>query len=119
MTRERRKERRRTFRHPVEVEQEFAGRRFSATVRNIGAGGMFIESREAFVEGDFVRLRFQVPGTASFISVEGQVMWCDPGDPAAQREPGAGVRYLDAPEWAVAAIRRFVEGSPAPGARGD
>lgn len=117
MARERRKEPRRQLRHPIEVEQEFAGRRFMATTRDIGAAGMFIESREPFVLGDFVRVRFQLPGTASHIVLDAQVVRSEFGDPQAGREPGVGVHFLDAPEWVVAEVRRFVKGEPGRGGK--
>ncbi len=109
MTKERRTERRRVVRHPIEVEQEFTGRRFVATTRNIGAGGMFIESPEPFVPGDFVRVRFQLPGTASHIVLETQVVRSEFAAPERGEVAGVGVRFLDAPDWVVAEVRRFVE----------
>lgn len=113
MTRERRTERRRKVRHPIEVEQEFAGRRFLATTRDIGAAGMFIASPEPFVPGDFVRVRFELPGTSSHIALEAQVVWSEVADPDCGKEAGVGVRFLDAPDWVVAEVRRFVEeGAP-------
>lgn len=107
MTQERRTERRRKFRHEVEVEQEFAGRRFTATIRDIGAAGMFVASPEPFVAGDFIRVRFQLPRTTSHIVLEAQVVRTQDAGP--DREAGVGVRFLDTPEWVVAEVRRFVE----------
>jgi len=106
---ERRTERRRDVRHPVEVEQAYAGRRFVAYARNIGAGGMFLESPEPFVQGDFVRVKFAMPGTSSHLALEAQVVRADPGDPVCGRPAGVGIRFLDAPDWVVAEVRRFVE----------
>lgn len=117
MRQERRTERRRKVRHPVEVDQEFAGRRFVATARDIGAAGMFLASPEPFVPGDFVRVRFVLPGTSSHIALEAQVVRIDAGDPGKGEEPGVGVRFLDAPDWVVAEVRRFVEEEASSGRR--
>lgn len=118
MTQERRTERRRKVHHPIEVEQEFAGRRFLATTRDIGAGGMFIESPEPFVPGDFVRVRFQLPGTSSHIALEAQVVRAEGAALDGSHEAGVAVRFLDAPDWVVAEVRRFVEeGAPSRGRR--
>lgn len=122
MTEERRSERRRTVRRPVEVVQEFAGRRFVAMARDIGAAGMFLESPEPFVPGDFVHVRFVLPGTSSHIALEAQVVRIQHADAERGQEAGVGVRFLDAPDWVVAEVRRFVEegassGGPRPSRR--
>lgn len=117
MIKERRSERRRVFQHPIEVEQEYAGRRFVATARDIGAAGMFIASPEPFVPGDFIRVRFVLPGTSSHIAIEAQVVRTEVTDPERGKEAGVGVRFLDAPEWVVAEVRRFVEEGSSSGRR--
>lgn len=109
MTEERRSERRRALCHPVEVEQEFAGRRFVALARDIGAAGMFLVTPEPFILGDFIRVRFGLPGTPSHIVLEAQVVRAEVGDPEQGRGAGVGVRFLEVPDWVVSEVRRYVE----------
>lgn len=105
---DRRKEPRRKASVPVEVEQTFAGRRGYGIARDIGPGGLFLETPDPFVVGDFVRLRFHLPSSSAFLEVEGQVVRVQEGDPHLALPSGVGIRFVDAPEWVVAEVRRFV-----------
>lgn len=112
MSTERRSETRRRIAEKVEVVAEFTGRSFLASAKDISASGMFIATEEPLVSGDFVRVNFALPGTTSFISLEAQVVRVVRPGPGV--EAGAGLRFLDAPEWVITEIRRFVLTEPDP-----
>lgn len=87
------RERRRYFRHPVEIPATLAcggGQKLKATVTNISEGGLAIFFCGKFPVGS-VSANFTLPGAATPLEPKVQVAWMD--------ESGrAGLRFVDLPK---------------------
>ena len=85
------RERRRYFRHPVEMPAIIAfgeGEKLKATVTNISEGGMAIFFRGQLPKGGVSTANFKLPGVATPLEPKVQVAWMD--------ESGrAGLRFTD------------------------
>ena len=81
-----RSDRRRHPRKPCSIEVTLATWRvFKEFVRNISAGGMFIQTSEAFSVGQHIKLMFSSPVRGEPIELNGQVVWIAP--------EGIGVKF--------------------------
>jgi len=89
-------ERRSHNRIPVQVRVSihYTGQEFTASSRNLSAGGVFLETDQQVPVGTRVRLRFTVPIIAKYpIRAEGEVVWVGGDVP-----PGLAVRFTDMSE---------------------
>jgi hypothetical protein len=86
------------------VRQVELGGSFEEHQGDIGVGGVFFEER-AFPTGGRVELRFRLPGRASEVRCQGEIVRISqlPG------KPGAHVRFLDLPTEVELAIARFID----------
>jgi len=92
----------------IDVEGEdrfFTG--FAGQVRNISRGGLFIATQSHPPIGTKLMVSFTVPGMARSVTANVEVRWVRAkahGEMAA----GVGVRFLDLPPEAEAAVNRFI-----------
>jgi uncharacterized protein (TIGR02266 family) len=96
-------ESRRGPRIPVFIDIEYAGDSppIRRRTRNLGAGGVFIETRTPLPEGLPVSLQFALPGQTTPMRIEAAVAWSEP-------EIGMGLRFTGIDPAGRAAIRAFV-----------
>lgn len=96
-------ERRRASRIPVSIDIEYAADcpPIRRKTTNLGAGGVFIETRTPLPEGLPVRLRFALPGQTTPMRVDAAVAWAEP-------EIGMGLRFTGIEPADRAAIRALV-----------
>jgi uncharacterized protein (TIGR02266 family) len=87
----------------VDVEYIFGGTSLRRRTRNIGAGGVFIQTPDPLPVGAPVRLRFSLPGQPAPLTVEAAVAWAEP-------LVGMGLRFTWLAPEDEAAIRRYVTG---------
>jgi CheY-like chemotaxis protein len=74
------RERRRYFRHPVEMPATVAfgeGKELQVTAINISDGGMAIFFRGKLPKGGVSKVSFKLPGTAAAIAPKAQMAWMD------------------------------------------
>lgn len=81
------KDRRKGKRKPFLALVDYATpeRFFRDFIRNIGEGGVFIETRESFLVGDQIFMTFQVPGFHAPIKIAGEVVWMN--------QDGLGIKF--------------------------
>jgi len=86
------RERRRYFRHPVEVGVwlEFGAEKFQATGTNLSDGGMAIHFRGRLPKGGLSAVSFAVPDGDSVIEAKAKLAWVDGSG-------RAGIRFLEIP----------------------
>lgn len=87
------RERRRYFRHPVEIPVKIIlkeGSDVSATTTNLSEGGMAIRTTTKVPKETEVKLQFALPGTGSSLELKAKIAWADEGH--------AGVKFLDVPQ---------------------
>jgi uncharacterized protein (TIGR02266 family) len=94
----------------VNVDLEGDDDTSSGTTKNIGTGGMFVATDKLRPVGARVALRLAIPGAAEAISVEGEVRWIREQPSAANpdRSAGMGLRFVNVPFEAAAAIQSFL-----------
>lgn len=93
----------------VDVEGEdrfFTG--FSGEVRNISRGGLFIATPTPPPPGTRLVVSFSIPGMKDFVTANVEVRWVRP-KPSGELAAGVGVRFLDLPPEAEAAVNRFIQ----------
>jgi DNA-binding response OmpR family regulator len=81
---------RRFSRHPAEGTAYVSfGRTIDrrAEIVNLALGGMGLRMHDPVKEDDILRLRFQLPGTATVIQAQGEIAWADP-------RGGVGIRFV-------------------------
>lgn len=98
------RERRRYFRHPVEMPATLAfggGQKLKATVTNISEGGMAIFFRGALPQGSVSTATFKLPGAATPLEPKVQIAWMD--------ESGrAGLRFTEMSKDSRAQLDRWL-----------
>ena len=85
------KERRRYFRHPVEMSATLSfgeGKKLKVTLTNISEGGMAIFFRGPLPKGGVSTVSFQLPGAPTPLEPKVQIAWMDDSG-------HAGVRFID------------------------
>ncbi len=95
------RERRRTFRHPVEIPVSLSvdhGSDVRATAINLSEDGMAIQSQSFLPAEHPVRVRFALPGTRISVEAEGAIAWAD-------RTGRIGIRFLNMQPF----VRRILE----------
>lgn len=88
------RERRRYFRHPVEIPVTVAfgqGHELKATTTNLSEGGMAIRFRGKMPKAGVSKVGFTLPGTHASMEPRAELAWAD----AAGR---AGLRFLEVPQ---------------------
>jgi len=88
------RERRRYFRHPMEVPVRVAGpgnRELMATTTNLSEGGMSIHSTAQFAKDTPLTLRFTLPQSSVTLELKGAVAWSDGSG-------RIGLRFVEVPQ---------------------
>ena len=70
---------------------------FNGFTKNIGAGGVFIETPQAFAVGEEITLTFSCPGHENPVKVVGEIVWNIP--------QGLAVKFKTADERLEAVIK--------------
>jgi Tfp pilus assembly protein PilZ len=70
---------------------------FNGFIKNISAGGVFIETPQAFAVGEEVSLTFSCPGHEDPVKIVGEIVWNVPG--------GLGVKFKTPDERLEAVIK--------------
>ncbi len=88
------RERRRYFRHPVEVPLHITGpgkREVTAATANLSEGGMSIHSTAQFPKDTMLTVRFSLPQSNTTLELKGAVAWCDGSG-------RIGLRFVEVPQ---------------------
>jgi len=86
-----------------------------ADLVNLAMAGMGLRFRDPVKEDEILRVRFQLPGTATIIHAQGEIVWADP-------QGGVGVRFVslsgnsrvELEKWIQARARAAVAASTHP-----
>lgn len=88
------RERRRYFRHPVEMPMRIKGPNgpeIAATCTNLSEGGMAIRSAAKLSKDTPVEMRFTLPESNTSLELKGEIAWAD-------GTGHAGIRFVDVPQ---------------------
>jgi len=104
-----RRERRR-HRFELEVGVSSPHRFYTGLVRNISAGGLFIQTEADLSTGDEVDVRFTIPGSSHVFEKKAQVRWIRPHDPygADSTLTGVGVKFLELSDEEAKLLNAFI-----------
>jgi DNA-binding NtrC family response regulator len=97
------RERRRTYRYPIEVATivEGDGNSIAAQSVNISETGMALQSSARFAPGSRIRLQLTLPGIATPVNASGEVCWAD--------ETGrAGIRFERLPSGITEVLQTWL-----------
>ena len=93
----------------VEVTLESESNFYNGFTENMSTGGLFIATYDTKEIGEKVSMEFTLPGRPDPISVKGEVRWLRDLNPMTpDMTPGMGVRFIDLPAEAAAAITDFI-----------
>ena len=90
----------------VPVDFAVRDKAFSSMIRNISAGGVFIEKINGIFEGAQTMMAFQPPAWVNPLKIKGEVVW--------ESDDGFGVKFTTTPymeNWLKIAVKTF---RPAP-----
>ncbi len=88
------KERRRYFRHPVEMAVKISlpeGLELTGTTTNLSEGGMALRVAGKLPKSAEARLQFTLPGSHTSLEVKGNIAWADPTG-------NAGIKFVEVPQ---------------------
>ncbi|MEO8180154.1 MAG: PilZ domain-containing protein [Deltaproteobacteria bacterium] len=66
-----------------------------ASIRNVSALGIFVQTLEPLEVGTLVTLRFSPPGSDGSFALKGAVQWINPVRVLGNRNPGMGILFVD------------------------
>jgi type IV pilus assembly protein PilZ len=66
-----------------------------ASIRNVSALGIFVQTLEPLEVGTLVTLRFSPPGSDDAFALKGAVQWINPVRVLDNRNPGMGILFVD------------------------
>ena len=94
----------------VKVDLESEHNFYTGLTQNISAGGLFIATHKMRWVGEIVRVKFSLPGRALPIEVDCEVRWIREASHLRRIDGahGIGVRFIELPPDAAAAINRFI-----------
>lgn len=101
---ERRRAGRRRLAATVEVLDGSGAQTTRGIARDIGSHGMALYPQQPLAVGERVTLRFDLPTSSWCLELEARVVRSFEGEEGA----AVALEFLDAPEWAVAEVTRFV-----------
>jgi uncharacterized protein (TIGR02266 family) len=95
----------------VKVDLESDHNFYTGLTQNISAGGLFIATHHLRRIGDQITLKFTIPGSDKQIAVETEVRWIRENSALMRADGGTGmgVRFINLPAEAKAAIDGFVQ----------
>ena len=71
------------------------GRAVPATAREIGGGGIFVQTDRPLPEGRYVTIRFDLPDEARPVTALGRVVRTVRGSASGRKLPGMGIEFID------------------------
>lgn len=66
-----------------------------ASIRNVSALGIFVQTLEPLEVGTLVTLRFSAPDSEGAFALKGAVQWINPVRVLGNRNPGMGILFVD------------------------
>jgi uncharacterized protein (TIGR02266 family) len=95
----------------VKVDLESDHNFYTGLTQNISAGGLFIATHQLRRIGDYIKVKFSLPGAPSAVSVNTEVRWIRENSLLHRFDgsTGMGVRFIDLSEEASQAILSFLE----------
>jgi type IV pilus assembly protein PilZ len=77
--------------------------------KDLGAGGVFIETSTPLSQGSTVELTFTIPDSKETLQAEGEVIWVQQADSSQDFKPGMGVQFKAFSSEQRQSLNRFVE----------
>jgi uncharacterized protein (TIGR02266 family) len=81
---------------------------YAGLAENLSAGGLFIATHKLQKVGSKIELSLRMPDSEEEFPVVGEVRWVRLYNELSDTSPGLGVRFLELPPGAAAAIERFL-----------
>ena len=88
----------------VQSEHNF----YAGLAENLSAGGLFIATHKLQKVGSKIELTLRMPDSEQSYNVTGEVRWVRLYNEQSDTSPGLGIRFLELPPGATAAIDRFL-----------
>ena len=95
----------------VKVDLESDHNFYTGLTQNISAGGLFIATHQLRRIGDYIKVKFFLPGSPNPVSVNTEVRWIRENSLLHRFDgsTGMGVRFIDLSEEASHVIKSFLE----------
>jgi len=95
----------------VKVDLESDHNFYTGLTQNISAGGLFIATHQLRRIGDYIKVKFSLPGSPTSVSVNTEVRWIRENSLLHRFDgsTGMGVRFIDLSAEASQAILAFLE----------
>ena len=81
---------------------------YAGLAENLSAGGLFIATHQMQKVGSKVELNLRMPDSDVAFQIFGEVRWVRVFNEQSDTSPGLGIRFLELPPGAAAAISRFL-----------
>jgi uncharacterized protein (TIGR02266 family) len=81
---------------------------YAGLAENLSAGGLFIATHQMQKVGSKVELSVRMPDSDVVFAIRGEVRWVRVYNEQSDTSPGLGIRFLELPPGAAAAISRFL-----------
>lgn len=81
---------------------------YAGLAENLSAGGLFIATHQLQKVGSKIELSLRMPDSEDVFQIHGEVRWVRLFNEQSDTSPGLGVRFLELPPGAGAAIERFL-----------
>jgi uncharacterized protein (TIGR02266 family) len=88
----------------VQSEHNF----YAGLAENLSAGGLFIATHKLQKVGSKIALSLRMPDSEEVYQITGEVRWVRLYNEHSDTSPGLGIRFMDLPPGAGAAINRFL-----------
>ncbi len=92
----------------LEVNVQSEHNLYQGLAENISAGGLFIATHKLQKVGSKIELTLRMPDSEQSYNITGEVRWVRLYNEQSDTSPGLGIRFLDLPPGATAAIDRFL-----------
>jgi uncharacterized protein (TIGR02266 family) len=103
--------RRRAPRYSVDLDVTMSSDHnfYAGFAENISSGGLFVATYVRRPKGDRMEIVLNLPGHPEPIRAVGEVRWVREFSERSNVPPGLGVRFVELPDGAAAAIDRFLK----------
>jgi len=81
---------------------------YAGLAENLSAGGLFIATHQLQKVGSKIELSLRMPDSDEVFQILGEVRWVRVFNDQSDTSPGLGIRFLELPPGAAAAIHRFL-----------
>jgi uncharacterized protein (TIGR02266 family) len=81
---------------------------YAGLAENLSAGGLFIATHQLQKVGSKIELSLRMPDSEEVFQIRGEVRWVRLYNVHSDTPPGLGVRFIELPTGAAAAIERFL-----------